>query len=44
MGVIRNGLGMTILIVMVISELVYNAIFHPVRSYRLWAYKKSWYQ
>jgi hypothetical protein len=38
-----TGLGMTILIGLAVSQIVYNAIFHPVRSYKLWVYKQSWY-
>lgn len=39
----NTGLGMTILICLALAQIVYNAIVHPVRSYKLWVHKQSWY-
>lgn len=39
----NTGLGMTILVGLSVVQVVYNAIVHPVRSYKLWVLKQSWY-
>jgi hypothetical protein len=37
----NTGMGMTILIVLAVGEIVYNTIFHPVKTYKLWCTSRA---